>query len=172
MSAGFAEKFAAEIAPRRVKGVKAVAEEIEVKLPFSIKRSDEQIAAAAIDSLLWDVSVPRDAVKVTVEKGWRNLTGGGEWQYQRNAAEKDVRRLSGVVSVMTEITIKASGVNTATISEDIRHALHRTWFNPKTITVSAHGGAFPPGATIRSSTLPAASPASYGTGLPTTGVVP
>jgi len=136
----FAEKFAAEMATRRVKGVKAVAEEIEVKLPFSIKRSDEQIAAAAIDSLLWDVSIPRDAVKVTVEKGWLKLTGEVEWQYQRNAAEQDVRRLQGVVGVMNEITIEASGVNTSTISDDIRHALHRTWFDPKTITVTAHGG--------------------------------
>lgn len=136
----FAEKFAAEMATRRVKGVKAVAEEIEVKLPFTVKRTDGEIAAAAVDSLSWDVSIPRDAVKVKVEKGWLTLSGTVDWQYQRNAAEQDVRRLHGVVGVMNEIAIKVSGVNTASIGDDIRHALHRTWFDPKTITVTANGG--------------------------------
>ena len=69
----FVEKQAAETAAARVRGVKAVAEEIEVRLPFDTKRSDEEIAAAAIERLSWDVSVPRDAIKVRVEKGWAYL---------------------------------------------------------------------------------------------------
>src|ERR1700677_2606798 len=66
----YVEKHAAETAASRVKGVKAVAEEIEVKLPFEVKRGDEEIAAAAADRLAWDVAIPNDSVKVKVEKGW------------------------------------------------------------------------------------------------------
>jgi osmotically-inducible protein OsmY len=74
-----AEKHAAEAAAWRVKGVKAVAEEIEVRLPFETKRTDEDIAAAAIDRLAWDVSIPRDTIGVKVEKGWITLTGQVDW---------------------------------------------------------------------------------------------
>jgi len=123
-----------------VKGVKAVAEEIEVLLPFATKRGDEEIAAAAIERLSWDVSVPRDAVMVKVEKGWLTLTGEVEWHYQKVAAEQSVRGLLGVVEVSNQTTIKPS-VNVSTLSEDITHALNRSWFfDPETITVSAQGG--------------------------------
>ncbi len=71
----YAKKQAAEAAARRVKGVKAVSEEIEVRLPFDTQRSDEDIAAAAIERLSWNVSVPKDSVMVKVENGWVTLTG-------------------------------------------------------------------------------------------------
>jgi osmotically-inducible protein OsmY len=136
----FAEKQAAEAAARRVKGVKAVAEEIDVRLPFDMDRSDEAIAAAAIDHLAWDVSVPRDSVTVTVESGWITLTGAVDRQYQREAAEQNVRRLMGVVGVSNQITIKPK-VDAQFIGDDIMHALHRSWFfDPKTIAVTAEGG--------------------------------
>jgi osmotically-inducible protein OsmY len=135
----FAEKHAAEAAARRVKGVKAVAEEIEIRLPFETKRGDEEIAAAAASRLAWDVSVPSDAVKVKVEKGRITLTGQVDWQYQRQAAEQDVRGLFGIVGASNQITIKPK-VNVSNISDDIMHALHRSWFFAKTINVSAEGG--------------------------------
>jgi osmotically-inducible protein OsmY len=136
----FAEKHAAEVAARRVKGVKAVAEEIEVRLPFDGKRADDEIAAAALDRLAWDVSVPRDAVTVTVEKGWVTLLGEVDWHYQKDSAEQDVRRLLGVVGVSNQVTIKRK-VDVSNISDEIMHALHRSWFfDPKTITVSAQDG--------------------------------
>jgi osmotically-inducible protein OsmY len=136
----FAQKHAAEAAVRRVKGVKAVAEELEVRLPYKAKRSDEEIAGAAIRRFEWDVSIPRDAVKVTVDKGRVTLTGEVEWNYQKDAASMDVRPLFGVVGVINQITIRAT-VNTSNISDDIVHALHRSWFfDPKTIAVSAQGG--------------------------------
>lgn len=135
----FAQKHAAEAAARRVRGVEAVAQEIEVRLPVDTRRSDEEIAAAAIDRLAWDVSVPRDAIQVTVEQGWLTLTGQVDRHYQQQAAEQDVRRLFGVVGVSNQTTIKAA-VNASTISADIMHALHRSWFDPKTIAVSAGGG--------------------------------
>lgn len=136
----YAQKHAAETAARRVKGVKAVAEEIEVRLPFDARRSDEDIAAAAIQRLSWNVSVPRDGVRVTVEKGWVTLTGQVNWWYQREAAEHDIRPLHGVVGISNQTTIKPR-VNTAGLSDEITHALHRSWFfNPNTVHVRADGG--------------------------------
>ena len=136
----FSQKLAAEKAAARVKGVRAVAEEIEVKLPFDIKRGDEDIATAAIERLAWDSSVPRDAVKVRVEKGWVTLSGDVEWHYQKEAAAQNVRVLHGVVGVSNQLGIKPT-VNTANVSDDITSALHRSWYyDPNTIKVSAQGG--------------------------------
>ena len=135
----FMQKWAAEKAASRVKGVKAVAEELEVRLPFDIKRGDEEIAAAAMQRLSWDASVPRDAVKVKVEKGAVTLSGEVDWHYQKEAAGWDVTGLLGVLRVSNEITIKPRA-NAANISENIRKALHRLWFDPKTITVTVDGG--------------------------------
>lgn len=136
----YPEKHAAEMAATRVKGVKAVAEELEVRLPFEIKRSDEAIAAAAIERLSWDVAVPKDAVKVKVEKGWVTVSGQVDYYFQKNAPEQDIRALIGVIGVSNQITIKPQ-VNARDISDDIMHALHRSWFfDPKTIQVSAVGG--------------------------------
>ncbi len=136
----FAHKHAAELAARRVKGVKAVAEELEMRLPFDMQRGDEHIATAAIDRLRWNVSVPKDAIKIVVEKGWVTLTGQVEWHFQKEAATADIRGLLGVVGVSDAITIKAK-VNTLNLSDNIMHALHRSWFfDPNTIKVSADGG--------------------------------
>lgn len=136
--ATFAEKHAAESATRRVKGVNAVAEEIEVRLPFESKRADDQIAAAALERLAWDVAVPK-AVKVRVEKSWLTLDGEVEWHFQKTSAEQAVRNLFGVVGVNNQITIKPA-VNTTKIGDNIMHALHRSWFFDPAITVTADGG--------------------------------
>jgi osmotically-inducible protein OsmY len=135
----FAQKHAAEAAVCRVKGVKAVAEEIEVRLPFHINKGDEEIAVAAVGCLEWDVSVPVDTVKVEVDKGWITLSGEVDWNYEKEAAELDVRRLLGLVGVTNRITINPK-VRTRSPSHDIRNALHRTWLDPQTIEVSAQGG--------------------------------
>lgn len=102
----YSEKFAAEKAARRVKDVKAIAEELEVRLPFSVKHGDDVIAAAAVDRMKWDTVVPKDSVKVKVEKGWVTLTGEVDWRYQQNAAMADVRGLWGVVGLSNNTTIK------------------------------------------------------------------
>lgn len=135
----YAEKHAAETAATRVKGVKAIAEELEVRLASNMSRSDDAIASAAVDRLAWDVSVPYDSIKVKVEKGWVTLSGQVEWWYQKDAAEQDVRRLLGVLGVSNHITIKPK-VNALNLSNDIEHALHRSWFDPKTVHVSAENG--------------------------------
>ena len=136
----FPQKIAAERAAARVKGVKAVAEEIEVKLPYDVRRGDENIAGAAIERLAWDATVPPDAVEVRVEKGWVTLNGEVDWQFQKEAAAQAVRTLIGVVGVSNLIEIKPT-VNADDVSQNITRALHRTWFyDPNTIKVSAQGG--------------------------------
>src|SRR3954468_6959026 len=102
----YAEKYAAERAAKRVHGVKALANELEVRLPGSGQRTDVDIAAAAVRALESNLSVPADKIKVTVSKGWVKLEGEVEWQYQKNAAEHAVRDLTGVIGVINQITIK------------------------------------------------------------------
>ena len=97
----FAEKFAAEKAVKRVKGVRAIAQEIEVRYPEQKKTADDQIAQRALAIISWDAMVPNDAVMVKVQDGWVTLSGQVQWNYQRIAAESAVRRLSGVVGVTT-----------------------------------------------------------------------
>lgn len=148
--ATFAEKRAAEFATRRVRGVKAVAEELEVRLSLSGTRDDEAIAAAAVHRLAWDVSVPRDAIKIQVEKGWLTLTGEVDWHYQKDSAEQDLRRLPGVIGISNQIAIKRK-VDSSNISDDIVHALHRSWFfDPKTVTVTAREGTVVLAGTVKS----------------------
>lgn len=89
----YLEKSSAEKAVRRVKDVKAVAEELEVRLPFSVKHGDEEIASSAVNRLKWDSSVPKDTVKVKVEKGWVTLTGEVDWHFEQEAAARNVREL-------------------------------------------------------------------------------
>ncbi len=136
----YAEKHAAESAARRVKGVKAVAEEIEVRLAMDTKRTDEDIAAAAIERLSWNVSVPHDSIQVKVEGGWVTLTGQVDWWYQKQEAEHDIRPLRGVIGISNQTSIKTR-VDTATLRDDITHALNRSWFfDPSTVHVRADGG--------------------------------
>jgi osmotically-inducible protein OsmY len=133
------EKFEAEKATRRVKDVKAVAEELEVQLPSSVRHGDEEIASAVVNRLKWDSSVPVDAVKANVEKGQITLTGEVDWHYQQLAAVNAVRGILGVVGVSNEIAIKPRP-NTSEIRNHIMVALDRSWFDPASITVTAQGG--------------------------------
>jgi osmotically-inducible protein OsmY len=136
----YVEKQAAARAARRVKGVKAVAQEIEVRLPSDMTRGDDDIAAAAVNGLAWNVTVPNDVIKVKVEKGWVTLTGEVDWHYQKLAAAHAVHGLFGVTGVSDEIKIKPQ-IDVSDVSDNIMHALHRSWFfDPKTVTVEAKGG--------------------------------
>lgn len=136
----FIEKLAAEEAARRVKGVKAVVEEIQVHLPSGHQRDDENIAAAIVDRLAWDVSVPHDHIKLKVEEGWVTLSGEVDWRYQADAAERDVRPVKSVTGVSNLVKVR-SRVDAANLGDDITHALHRSWFfDPQTISVTAADG--------------------------------
>lgn len=137
----FPEKWAAEEAAMRVKGVKGIAQELVVQLPGDAVVNDEDIAISAVDRIDFDVSLPkRPALQVEVEHGWLTLTGNVDWYYQRAAAENAVRNVAGVRGVTNRIAIKPR-VDVPLLSDDIVHALHRSWFfDPKTITVTADGG--------------------------------
>jgi osmotically-inducible protein OsmY len=100
----YLKKWTAEDVAHRVGGVKAVANDIEVKL--SSERTDPDIAAAAVRAIEWDSAVPSDKVQVTVSKGWVTLKGEVEWQYQREDAERVIRRLAGVKGVSNLIMVK------------------------------------------------------------------
>lgn len=118
----YIEKLSAEQAAQRVGGVKAVADELEVKGIFD--KTDEEIARAALNALKWNYSVPSD-IKVSVEKGWVTLRGESEWDYQRNAAKDSVSELLGVTGVSNNITIK-SRVQPSDIKTRIEEALKRS----------------------------------------------
>ena len=136
----YAEKFAAERAAKRVHGVLAVANELEVKLSTGSRRTDEDIAAAAVGALKANVSVPADKIKVTVSKGWVKLEGEVEWQYQKDAAEHAVRYLTGVMGVTNLITVKPR-VAPAEVKAKIEDALKRSAeMDARRITVEVDGG--------------------------------
>jgi osmotically-inducible protein OsmY len=102
----YVQVVAAEAAVKRVKGVRAVALNIEVRIAGAAAYSDEDVANHAVSQLIWSAMVPREAVQVKVHKGWITLTGEVEWQYQRRAAEENVRCLVGVRGVSNLITVK------------------------------------------------------------------
>jgi osmotically-inducible protein OsmY len=121
----YAEKISAERNAERVNGVKAVADEIHVKLPGLYQRNDTDIAHAAVNALRWDIRVPDDRIKTTVDNGWIHLDGEVEWQYQKWAAEGAVRNLTGVKGVTNVISVKPKQVSTHEVSEKIRNSLRR-----------------------------------------------
>lgn len=138
--ASYVEKLAAERATWRVKGVKAIAQQIKVRLPTDKKTNDDEIAQRAIAVLAWTASVPADAVKVRVEDGFITLTGTVGWNYQRQLMEKAVRKLSGVRGVVNDIDI-APSVTHADVRERIAKALERhADIEAERIVVTIHDG--------------------------------
>lgn len=120
----YAEKLAAEQAARRVRGVGAIAEEIEIRYPEDKKVHDDEIARRALDIIAWNASIPSGTIQVKVEKGWVNLTGSVDWHFQRSAAEAAVRRLSGVLGVYNLIQIRETA-KVPDIKREIEEALKR-----------------------------------------------
>lgn len=137
----FVKKWAAEQAAHRVRGVKAVANDIEVRLPTAAERTDPDLAAAATRALEWDALVPSQNIHVTVTRGWVTLSGEVEWEYQRRAAERAVRRLSGVRGVTNQISLRPrTRVDLAEARRRIEEALVRTVDTPgERLTVTIEG---------------------------------
>ena len=120
----YSQKATVEDVVRHVKGVKGIAEEIEVR-PFGTHRTaDDEIVKRAVNTIKWNTAVPSDSIQVTVEDGWLTLTGKVEWQYQKTAAADSVRGLAGVVSVTNQIEVKphASALD---VKKRIQDALKR-----------------------------------------------
>lgn len=120
----YAQKLAAERAVWRVKGVKAIAQEIQVRIPGDKQQNDDEIAQRAVSILAWNAAVPRDAVHLKVQHGWVTLSGQVDWNYQREAAENAVRKLSGVAGVINDITLKPA-VQAVDVKQRITDALKR-----------------------------------------------
>ena len=120
----YAEKLAAERIAQRVKGVRAIAQEIEVRYPSDKKTADDEIATRALNILNWNAVVPR-GIQVKVQDGWITLSGQVDWHFERDAAEKELRRLSGVAGVINNITLKAR-VQAQDVKRKIEDALKRS----------------------------------------------
>jgi osmotically-inducible protein OsmY len=120
----YGKKCAALHAAERVHGVRAVADEIGVRLPGSVGGDDSAIAEAIARSLRWNTNVP-DNVKAEVRDGVVVLRGEVEWEYQRNAAERAVRNVKGVTGVSNLIVVKPRTKKTADVEQRIREAIER-----------------------------------------------
>jgi osmotically-inducible protein OsmY len=104
--ATYAERLAAERAAKRVTGVRAVANDIEIHPVGSFKRSDTDLAQSVLRALEWDIAVPDEKIKARVADGWVTLEGDVALQFQRSAAENAVRRLNGVRGVTNQIRLQ------------------------------------------------------------------
>ncbi|HXZ01846.1 MAG TPA: BON domain-containing protein [Stellaceae bacterium] len=136
----FVEKLAAERIVRQVKGVRAVAQELEVRLPSDKKLADDEIAARAVRILHWDQMVPGDRISVKVEHGIVTLDGEVDWGFQRTEAENGIRKLSGVRSVINNIVVVAK-VSPEDVHAKIRAALERNAeIEAGRVTVAVSGG--------------------------------
>lgn len=120
----YSQKLTVEDVVRRVKGVKGIAEEIEVRPAGSNLTADDEITKRAVNTLDWNTSVPAGAVQVKVQKGWVTLTGKVEWFFQKNAAANAVRDLAGVVGVTNYIEIQQR-VSAPDVKKRIEDALKR-----------------------------------------------
>lgn len=106
----YVQKVAAEAAARRVRGVRDVVNEIEVRLTSSAQRTDDDLTKSVIDTLAWHVPVPIDDLDVTVSNGWVTLKGEVEYNFQKREAEHVVQRIPGVKGITNLITVKPNPV--------------------------------------------------------------
>jgi osmotically-inducible protein OsmY len=121
----YGEKWNAVSAAKRVAGVRAIADDIVVRLPSAMLRTDGDIAAAAANQIGWFTSIPAGAVKILVRDGWLTLEGELELGYQKRDVQDNVRNLAGVKGVTNQITIK-SKVAAANVTEAIESAFGRS----------------------------------------------
>ncbi len=136
----YSERWRAETVSKRVFGVEAVANEIDVKLPDRITPDDANIAQRALSALDWNVAVPKGRVKVTVAQGWITLEGEVEWYYQKNAAEDAVRNLMGVRGITNALLLRPR-LHAGEVKEKIEAALRRNAeIDAKHISVEAREG--------------------------------
>ena len=135
----YSKKLAANDAAKRVTGVKAVAEEIEVRYNNYGKKNDTEIAASVLNALKWNMEVPDTKVKAEVENGWVTLTGEFDWNFQKEAARSSVEHLTGVSGVSNNITIKSKSTSDVE-KHAVENALLRNAFiHDNDIRVEAHG---------------------------------
>ena len=120
----YAQRVAAQRAAERVYGVKAVANDLVVRLPTDRARDDTDLARTIADLLAWSVALPEDAIKAAVSNGWVTLEGNVDWAYEAEAAEKLVRGLIGVTGVSNNVVVRPV-VHETDVESDITEALQR-----------------------------------------------
>jgi osmotically-inducible protein OsmY len=146
----YADKFEAEAAAKRVAGVHAVANDLEVRLPAIDERPDPDIARDAVAALKAELPISHDRIKVIVKDGWMTLEGGVEWQYQKTTAENAVRRVKGVKGVTNVIAVKPK-VEPSELKRKIMEAFKRNAeVDANRITVEARGSEVILKGTVRS----------------------
>jgi osmotically-inducible protein OsmY len=146
----YAQKWQAERDAKRVAGVKAVANDIEVRLPAIDQRPDPEIARDAVSALKTQLPYSADRIKVVVNNGWITLEGEVEWNYQKERAEEAVRHIKGVKGVMNMIMVKPQ-VTATEVKRKIEEALKRSAeIDASRITVEANGGEVILKGTVRS----------------------
>jgi osmotically-inducible protein OsmY len=121
----YSKKLAAENAAKKIKGVKAIAEDIQIGVSPAYRKSDTDIAAAVLNALKWHAAVQDEKVKIKVEDGYVKLEGEVEWEYQRNYAKSAIEHLEGVRSVLNFITVKPK-VSPSEIQRKISAAFQRS----------------------------------------------
>jgi osmotically-inducible protein OsmY len=135
----YAKKYEAEEATKKVSGLKALVEKIEIKFSSTWKKDDTEIATEILNALKWDWEIPSDDIIVKVENGWVRLDGEVQWNYQREAAKKAVKQLSGVLGVTNDIKLSAE-THDIIEKKDIQAALTRNWsINEQEIDVKVLG---------------------------------
>ena len=136
----FVEKQVAERVALHVFGVKAVANDLAVRLPSAYERTDTEIAQAAVTALAWNTVVPVGRVTVVVTNGWLTLNGTLEWQYQKDAADRAVRFLTGVKGVSNAVAVEPR-VKPLEVRDKIEAAFRRSAeVDARRISVTAADG--------------------------------
>jgi osmotically-inducible protein OsmY len=122
----YLDRWKAERVASRVRGVRAIANDLEVKLPASSVRTDPDLARAGVQVLQWNIAVPADRIRVRVDKGWVTLEGEVDYYYQKEAAERAIRSVTGVRGISNLIMVRPSGAaRPDEIKRRIREALVR-----------------------------------------------
>jgi osmotically-inducible protein OsmY len=135
----FLDKWHAESVASKVKGVKAIANDLTVKLPSSSERPDPDIARAALDALKWNIAVPANRIRIKVDKGWVTLEGDVDWDFQREAAQRTVRSLTGVKGVTNLITVQVRPAP-RDVKQKIKETLERSaTIDAERVTVEVEG---------------------------------
>lgn len=146
----YAEKVAAERAARRVSGVRALAEELKIRFASDPKTADHEIAKRILDSLSWNVMIPKDKIQVKVENGWVTLSGSVNWNYQRQEAKRAVSPISGVKGISNNITVSQQPT-----TADIRHRIETAFerqadLDAAGVTIAIDGNKVELGGKVRS----------------------
>src|ERR1700759_5608205 len=146
----YTDRLEAEAAAKRVAGVHAVANDIDVRLPTIDQRPDPDIARDATAALKSELPISHDKIKVIVKDGWITLEGSAEWQYQKTTAESAVRKIKGVKGVTNVIQLKPA-VKPTDIQRKIQQAFKRSAeVDADRITVEAKGSEVILKGTVRS----------------------